>query len=125
MVAVGIIVALLLLIAFIWVVGTLIGLLLAIVVALAAGAVAEKVVGHSRGSILSTLLTGLLGALTGSIIAELAGMPRLLDIGGLPVVWTIIGAIIVAFVWQTVSREERDIDVDDDGPQDRRFARRP
>lgn len=100
--------ALALFILFIVIVRTIIGLALAVLVALVAGLIAENVVGESRRNPLFTLLIGFVGAIVGAIIARLSDLPRFVSIGGLPVIWTIIGAIVVVFVWHLV-RPEREL----------------
>jgi uncharacterized membrane protein YeaQ/YmgE (transglycosylase-associated protein family) len=80
------------------------GLILALVVALVAGIIGEQVTGRTAGGALATLLCGLAGAVVGIIIAELLGLPRLIHIGGLPVIWTIIGAIIVVALWSQLQK---------------------
>ncbi len=107
LVVIALLLALAFFIVFIVIVRTLIGIALAVVVALVAGLIAESVVGDSRRNPLFTLLVGFIGAIVGAIIARAADLPRLISIGGLPVIWTIIGAIIVVFVWHLVRPERR------------------
>lgn len=98
--------AFILFILFIVIVRTVVGLALAVLVALVAGLIAESVVGESRRNPLFTLVIGFVGAIVGAIIARVTDLPRLISIGGLPVIWTIIGAIIVTFVWHLVRPEK-------------------
>jgi len=84
------------------IVQSLVGLLLALVVALVAGIIGERVTGGSTGGALETILCGLAGAVVGLIIVEITGLPRLISLGGLPVLWTIVGSIITVAVWSQV-----------------------
>lgn len=102
-------IALVLVIVLYAIIKSLIGLALAVLVALVAGLIAESVVGDSRRNPLFTLLVGFVGAVVGAIIAHVSGLPEFISIGGLPVVWTIIGAIVVVFVWHLVRPEHRAI----------------
>src|SRR3990172_13316007 len=101
----ALIVAVVLFILFLAIVRTIVGVALAVLVALVAGLIAESVVGESRRNPLFTIVVGFVGAIVGAIIARTADLPRLITLGGLPVVWTIIGAIIVVFVWHLVRPE--------------------
>jgi len=96
------IIALLLIVLAFAIVQSVIGLLLALAVALVAGMIGERVTGGEAGGVLATLLCGLAGAVVGIAIAELANLPRLIAIGGLPVIWTIIGSIITVAVWSQI-----------------------
>lgn len=104
-IAVALVLLLVAFLIFVALVRTLIGLALAVLVALIAGLIAESIAGETRRNPLYTLLFGFAGSVVGAIIARAAGLPRLISVGGLPVVWTIIGAIIVVFVWHLVRPE--------------------
>lgn len=95
----------LLVVLFFVVISTLVGFLLAILVALGAGLLADRIVGRHRGGILSSIAVGFLGALVGSIAAEPLDAPAFITLGGLPVVWTILGAIAVAAVWDALTKD--------------------
>lgn len=97
------VIALILLVIVAAIIRTVIGLVLALAVAVIAGLIAREVVGGGKSGILELLLTGLVGALVGTILARAAGLPRFISIGGLPILWTIVGAIIVALVWNAMS----------------------
>jgi uncharacterized membrane protein YeaQ/YmgE (transglycosylase-associated protein family) len=97
------IIALILLVIVAAIIRTIIGLVLALAVAILAGVIAREVVGGRKSNILELLLVGLVGALVGTILARIAGFPRLISVGGLPILWTIVGAIIVAVVWNAIS----------------------
>jgi len=99
---VSLVIALVLLVLFFVVVRTLVGLALAVVIALVAGLIAESVVGAKRRNPVFSIIVGFIGAIVGAMIARAFSLPLLLTVEGLPVVWTVIGAIIVTAVWQTV-----------------------
>jgi uncharacterized membrane protein YeaQ/YmgE (transglycosylase-associated protein family) len=103
----ALLIAILLLIAFLIVVQSIVGLILAGLVALAAGYIAEGVAGRRNGGILMTLLLGFIGAVVGTLIARVLDLPVFVRIGGLPVVWTVVGAILVAILWQAFGEERR------------------
>ena len=58
------------------------------------GALAQLLVGYTRGGCIASLLVGFVGALVGSWLAAQLGMPSILPIAGIDVVWTVIGAAI-------------------------------
>jgi uncharacterized membrane protein YeaQ/YmgE (transglycosylase-associated protein family) len=89
-----------------------VGLLLALVVALVAGIIGERVTGGTTGGALATVLCGLAGAVVGIIIAEVTGLPRLISLGGLPLIWTIVGSIITVAVWSQI-RARTDVGEDE------------
>ncbi len=102
----ALVIALVLLVLFFVVVRTLTILALAVLVALVAGLVAESVAGDRGRNPIFTIFIGFMGALVGTIIATLFGFPRLITIGGLSVIWTVVGAIIVVMAWQAVRPEK-------------------
>lgn len=102
MLTVSLLIALVLLVLFFVVVRTLVGLALAIIIALVAGLIAESVVGGKRHDPMFSIIVGFIGAIVGAMIARAFSLPLLLTIKGLPVIWTILGATIVAVVWQSV-----------------------
>ncbi len=97
--------ALIFLLVFFFVVRTVVAVVVAILVALVAGLIAEAIVGERRRNPLFSIIVGFIGAVVGTVIARTFNLPLLLDIGGLPIVWTIVGAIIVVFIWQAIGRD--------------------
>jgi uncharacterized membrane protein YeaQ/YmgE (transglycosylase-associated protein family) len=71
----------------------LLGIVLFLVVAGLCAAAAEYFLGQKEG-VGETLLIGLIGAALGVILAVILHLP-LFAIAGLPVVWTIVGSMIV------------------------------
>lgn len=78
-----------------------------IILGLIAGAIAKAILpGHQGGGWLGALITGILGALLGGWIASLLFHvdvnEKFFDLGTW--FWAIIGGIIVAAVWQAITR---------------------
>ncbi len=73
---------------------TIPSIIITLIIAGLCGAVAQLIVGYTRGGFLAALLIGFIGALLGSYIAALLRMPNILVVGGVDVVWTIIGAAL-------------------------------
>jgi uncharacterized membrane protein YeaQ/YmgE (transglycosylase-associated protein family) len=78
---------------------SLIGLLVLLLVGAICGAIAEMIVGYSPGGFLAAAVIGFLGALIGSWLAPRIGLPELFPITvegvTIPVVWAIVGAIVL------------------------------
>lgn len=87
---------------------TLIQIILLAVIAAIAGAIGQALAGYSLGGFLVSVVLGFIGALLGSWLARQLGLPELLtlNIGGqpFPVIWSIIGAFIVALLVGLISR---------------------
>ena len=80
-----------------WLIGTLL-------LAGLASAAAQAFVKY-RGNLNFTLLSGLLGGVLGIVMAKALGVPGWLQwphIGGFPVLWTLLGALIVVAVAKVV-----------------------
>ena len=105
MLIIALIIAIILFFVFLAVVRTLIGLALLVLVALVAGLIAEAVVGKRRRNPVTTIIIGFIGAFVGAILARLLGLPHLITIEGLSLIWTIIGASVVVFVWHLIRPE--------------------
>ena len=73
---------------------TLPSIVVTIIIAGLCGALAQLLVGYTRGGLLASILVGFVGALLGSYLASLLGIPPILPVFGVDVVWTIIGAAI-------------------------------
>lgn len=104
MLAVILLLAVLVLVLFMVVVRTIIGLVLLLVIAGLCGAIAESITGYRTGSLVYTVALGLIGAAVGSLIARLLDLPGILSwsVGGLPVLLTIIGAVLVLFLLKLI-----------------------
>lgn len=104
MIALLLILLLLALIVFLKIVGTLIGaifwLIGTLVIAGLASWAAQSWVKY-RGSLDFTLISGLIGGVLGIVLAKALGVPGWLQwprIGGFPVLWTLLGCVIVVAV---------------------------
>ncbi|MFN8559146.1 MAG: hypothetical protein U0531_18015 [Dehalococcoidia bacterium] len=72
----------------------LFGLALLLVVALLCGWAAQSLLKYP-GGLTTAFLSGLIGGVLGWILVALTPLPSLVVIGGLPVVWTLVGAVVV------------------------------
>ena len=88
---------LVLFVLFLKLIGTLLGLVFFLIVAALCGAAAEYFLGHKEG-VGETFLIGLIGAAIGTVLSHVLHLPTLIAIGGVSIVWTIIGAMIVVFL---------------------------
>lgn len=86
------------------IVRTLVGIIVFLVVAALCGAAAEYFLGAKEG-VGETLVIGLIGAALGTILSHLLRLPSLIVIGGLPLVWTIVGSMIVIAILKAVRRQ--------------------
>lgn len=75
---------------------TLPSIVVTLIVAALCGAVAELLVGFTRGGLLAAFVVGIIGALIGQWLAATLRLPNLLVIAGVDIIWTIIGAAILA-----------------------------
>ncbi len=87
---------------------TLIQIILLAIISAIAGAIGPALAGYSLGGFLVSIVLGFVGALFGSWLARQLGLPELLtlNIGGqpFPVLWSIIGAFIIALVVGLIAR---------------------
>jgi uncharacterized membrane protein YeaQ/YmgE (transglycosylase-associated protein family) len=60
------------------------------------GALAQLLVGFTRGGCIASILVGFIGALVGSWLAAQLGLPPILNLYGIDIVWTIIGSALFA-----------------------------
>ena len=90
---------------------SLVGLIVLLLVGAIVGAIAEAVVGYSPGGFLATAAIGFLGAFIGICLAPKIGLPELLPITidgvTIPVIWAIVGAIILVLVLSLIRRPYR------------------
>ncbi len=77
------------------VVGFLIGLVFLLLVATLCGAIAEHMLHYEGNGIAATAGVGLVGSVVGWLIASLFHFPMLVHIAGLPIVWTVIGSLVL------------------------------
>ncbi len=74
---------------------TLIEFIVFVVVAGLCAAVAGSVLGVRAGGILAAIAVGFIGAFVGTWLARQLALPELIVIQGIPVVWTIVGSVVV------------------------------
>lgn len=77
-----------------------------LLVALLAGVIANQIVKYNNG-LTFTFISGVLGAVVGVILQKILGGPTVPEIANVPLLWTIAGAVIVAFVAKLVDRSPR------------------
>jgi uncharacterized membrane protein YeaQ/YmgE (transglycosylase-associated protein family) len=77
------------------VVAVVVGLVWLLLVALLCGAIAERILHYKEGGIASTIGVGLIGSVIGWLIAKILHLPTWPHIASLPVVWTIVGSLIL------------------------------
>jgi len=77
------------------VVSLLIGLVFLLLVAVLCGAIAEKLLHYEGGGIVTTAGVGLIGSVVGLVIAKILHLPTWPHIAHLPVVWTVVGSLVL------------------------------
>lgn len=77
---------------------TLPSFILTLLIAGLCGAVAQLIVGYTRGGCLASVLFGIVGALLGSWLAAALGLPGIVQVYGIDIVWTIIGSALFVAV---------------------------
>jgi len=82
-----------------------------LIIAAIAGSLGQALAGYSVGGCLGSILLGFVGAWLGVWLANQFGLPELftINIDGepFPVVWSVIGAAILAFLFGLLSRRRR------------------
>jgi uncharacterized membrane protein YeaQ/YmgE (transglycosylase-associated protein family) len=89
-----------------WLIGQLVGLAIMLLIAGLIGALAQSVLKYNGGFLFS-IGAGLVGAALGAIAAKLLGLPSLLVLGGLPVVWATVGSLAVVAAAKVVNGDGR------------------
>ena len=85
---------------------SLIDLVIMLIIAFVCGAIAQALAGGSRGGCLVTMALGFVGALVGSWIGNNLGLPKLIEIDGFPVVWSIMGGALFSAVLSWLTRQK-------------------
>lgn len=87
-------------------------ILLAIIAAIC-GSLGQAIAGYSIGGCLVSAVVGFIGALIGMWLARLLGLPEpfAITIGGqtFPVIWSIVGSILLAAVAGLLTRRRRTV----------------
>ena len=73
---------------------TIPSIVVTIIIAGLCGALAQMLVGYTHGGLLASILVGFVGALLGNYLAVLLGIPPILVVFGVDIVWTIVGSVI-------------------------------
>jgi uncharacterized membrane protein YeaQ/YmgE (transglycosylase-associated protein family) len=87
---------------------TLLDFILLVIIAAICGSLGQAIAGYSLGGCLVSAVVGFIGALVGMWLAQLLGLPELfaINIGdrSFPVIWSIIGSILLAAVVGLLTR---------------------
>jgi uncharacterized membrane protein YeaQ/YmgE (transglycosylase-associated protein family) len=86
---------------------SLIDVVLVLVIAFVCGSVAQAIAGGTRGGCLVTIAVGFIGAMLGTWIARQMDLPKILEIQGFPVVWSIMGGALFSAAIGWLSRQRR------------------
>lgn len=92
---------------------TLLDFILLVVIAAICGSLGQAIAGYSLGGCLISAVVGFIGALVGMWLAQLLGLPEPFSINigdrNFPVVWSIIGSILLSAVVGLMSRRRRTV----------------
>ncbi len=87
---------------------SLLGFIILLIIAAVCGSIGQALAGYSRGGCLVSLVLGFIGAYLGLWLAEQFGLPEIfvVNIEGrpFPIVWSIIGASLLAALFGLISR---------------------
>jgi len=87
---------------------SILGFVVLLIIAAICGSVGQALAGYSRGGCLVSIVLGFIGAYLGMWIANQLGLPEIfaLNIDGqpFPIIWSILGAALVAAVFGLLSR---------------------
>lgn len=87
---------------------SLLGFIVLLIIAAICGSLGQALAGYSRGGCLASIVLGFIGAYLGMWLAGQLGLPGIfsLNIDGqpFPIVWSILGAALVAAVFGFLSR---------------------
>lgn len=77
----------------------MIKILILLVIAAICGSIGASIAGASKKGCLASMALGFIGALIGGWLSQKLHMREILNINGIPVIWSIIGAaLFVAFI---------------------------
>ena len=92
---------------------TIIDFILLAIIAAICGSIGQAIAGYSIGGCLVSAVVGFIGALIGMWLARLLGLPEFfaINIGGqsFPIIWSIIGSILLAAVAGLLTRRRRTV----------------
>lgn len=76
----------------------LLHLFLITVVAAICGSLGAAIAGREGGGCLRSIALGLIGSAVGTAIGKWSGLPRIISIGGFPIIWSIMGSALFVAV---------------------------
>jgi uncharacterized membrane protein YeaQ/YmgE (transglycosylase-associated protein family) len=86
----------------------MIKILILLVIAAVCGSIGASIAGASKKGCLASMALGFIGALIGGWLSRELQMKEILNINGIPVIWSIIGsALFVAFISLISGRDSR------------------
>jgi len=87
---------------------TLVGFLILLLIAAVCGLIGQAISGRGQGGFLFAVVIGFIGALIGTWLAGALGLPEFLPLRveghSFPVVWAIIGATLLSYVFGSYYR---------------------
>lgn len=87
---------------------SLIGFIVLLIIAAICGSLGQALAGYSRGGCLVSIVLGFIGAYLGMWLAGQLGLPEIFSINidgqPFPIVWSILGAALVAAIFGLLSR---------------------
>ena len=88
---------------------TILGFLVLLLVAAICGSIGASIAGHSHRGCLTNIALGLIGAFIGSLLSRELGIRDVFYFGGIPIIWSIVGAaLFVAVIGMLSGRSRRD-----------------
>ena len=90
----------------------IIGFFILLLVAAICGSIGAAIAGRSTSGCLTSIIIGFIGAYIGKWLSNSLGIPEYIEIQGIPIIWSIIGAtifvaIITALTGTRKSRKRR------------------
>lgn len=87
---------------------SLMGIIVLVIIAAVTGALGQAIAGYSVGGCIGSIVLGFIGAFLGVWIARQLGLPDfftlVIDGQPFPVVWAIVGAAILSFLFGLLGR---------------------
>ncbi|MEO6727179.1 MAG: GlsB/YeaQ/YmgE family stress response membrane protein [Blastocatellia bacterium] len=87
---------------------SLVGFLILLIIAAVCGLIGQAISGRGGGGFLFAVVIGFVGALIGTWLASALNLPEFLPLRieghSFPVVWSIVGATLLSFVFGAISR---------------------
>lgn len=87
---------------------SIVGFIVLLVIAAICGSIGQALAGYSRGGCLVSIVLGFIGAYLGLWLAQQLGLPEIFTVTiegqPFPIVWSILGAGLVAAIFGLISR---------------------